>query len=109
MLFGETVAVYCESHTENTRTLCGQNAEFWYVKAGGIYSNHWALKGRMVTAPASCSRVSSLKCRVGDRLFCDFPAFPQSLRESAGNAPQIRRPFDAVGLCSEVLRASLSK
>jgi hypothetical protein len=28
MLFGETVAVYCENHTEHTNTLCGQNAEF---------------------------------------------------------------------------------
>jgi hypothetical protein len=35
MLFGETVAVYCENHTEQTDTLCGQNAEFWYVKASG--------------------------------------------------------------------------
>jgi hypothetical protein len=35
MLFGETVAVYCENHTEHTDTLCGQKAEFWYVKAGG--------------------------------------------------------------------------
>jgi hypothetical protein len=26
MLFGETVAVYCENHTEHTDTLCGQNA-----------------------------------------------------------------------------------
>jgi hypothetical protein len=25
MLFGETVAVYCENHTEYTYTLCGQN------------------------------------------------------------------------------------
>jgi hypothetical protein len=24
----ETVAVYCENHTEHTDTLCGQNAEF---------------------------------------------------------------------------------
>jgi hypothetical protein len=39
MLFGETVAVYCENHTEHTDTLCGQNAEFWYVKAGGTYSD----------------------------------------------------------------------
>jgi hypothetical protein len=44
MLFRETVAVYCENHTEHTNTLCGQNAEFWYVKAGGTYSNRWALK-----------------------------------------------------------------
>jgi hypothetical protein len=35
MLFGETVAVYCENHTEHTDTLCGQNAEFWCVKAVG--------------------------------------------------------------------------
>jgi hypothetical protein len=32
MLFRETVAVYCENHMEHTDTLCGQNAEFWYVK-----------------------------------------------------------------------------
>jgi hypothetical protein len=40
MLFGETVAIYCENHTEHTDTLCGYNAEFWYVKAGGMYTNH---------------------------------------------------------------------
>jgi hypothetical protein len=28
MLLRETVAVYCENHTEHTDTLCGQNAEF---------------------------------------------------------------------------------
>jgi hypothetical protein len=27
MLFGETVAVYCENHTEQTDTLRGQDAE----------------------------------------------------------------------------------
>jgi hypothetical protein len=43
MLFGETVAVYCENHMEHTDIMCEQNAEF-YVQAGGIYSNHWALK-----------------------------------------------------------------
>jgi hypothetical protein len=45
MLFGETVTIYCENHTEHTHTLCGQNVEFCYVKVGGTYSNHWALKG----------------------------------------------------------------
>jgi hypothetical protein len=45
MLFRETVAVYCENHTEHTDTLCGQNAQFYYVKASGTYSNRWALKG----------------------------------------------------------------
>jgi hypothetical protein len=28
MPFGETVAVYCENHTEHTDTLYGQNSEF---------------------------------------------------------------------------------
>jgi hypothetical protein len=37
MLFKETVAVYCENHTEHTNTLCGQKIEFWYVNTGGIY------------------------------------------------------------------------
>jgi hypothetical protein len=31
ILFRETVAVYCENHTEHTDTLCAQNVEFWYV------------------------------------------------------------------------------
>jgi hypothetical protein len=38
MLFGETVAVYCDNHTEHTDTLCGQNVEFCCVKAGGTYN-----------------------------------------------------------------------
>jgi hypothetical protein len=45
MLFGETVAVYCENHTEHTDKLCGENVEFWCVKACGTYSNHLSLKG----------------------------------------------------------------
>jgi hypothetical protein len=40
MLFGETVAVYYENNTEHIAILCGQNAEFWRVKAGGTYTNH---------------------------------------------------------------------
>jgi hypothetical protein len=44
MLFGETVAVYCENHMEHN-TLCGQNTELEHVKAGGTYSDQWALKG----------------------------------------------------------------
>jgi hypothetical protein len=45
ILFREKVTVYCENHTKPTNALCGQNAEFYYVKADGIYGNHWALKG----------------------------------------------------------------
>jgi hypothetical protein len=40
MLFRETVAVYCEIHMEHTDTLCEQFAEFYYIKAGGTYTNH---------------------------------------------------------------------
>jgi hypothetical protein len=40
MLFGETVAVYCENHTEHTDTLCGQNAELFNVKSDGMYGYH---------------------------------------------------------------------
>jgi hypothetical protein len=45
MLLRETVAVYCENHMEYTNALCGQNAEFCFVRAGGTHSNHLVLKG----------------------------------------------------------------
>jgi hypothetical protein len=48
MLFRETFALYCDNHTEHTDTLCGQNSEFYYVKAGGMYNNHRALNGYAV-------------------------------------------------------------
>jgi hypothetical protein len=38
-------AVCWENNTEHANALCGQNAEFWYVKASGTCSNHRALKG----------------------------------------------------------------
>jgi hypothetical protein len=38
MLFGETVAVYCENHREHTDTLCGQKAEYYNMEAAGTYS-----------------------------------------------------------------------
>jgi hypothetical protein len=43
MLFGETVAVYCENHMEQIQG--GQNIGFFYVKAGGTYSYRCALNG----------------------------------------------------------------
>jgi hypothetical protein len=45
MLFRKTVAVYCENSMKYTNALYGQNAEFYCVKVGGTYSDHWALKG----------------------------------------------------------------
>jgi hypothetical protein len=41
---GVKIAVCCEIHTKHTNTLCRQNEEFYFAKAGGTYSNHWALK-----------------------------------------------------------------
>jgi hypothetical protein len=45
MLFRGTVAVCWENHTEHTNTLCGRNAQFFNVKAGGTHSYHFSLKG----------------------------------------------------------------
>jgi hypothetical protein len=42
-VFTETLAVYCENHTEHINSLRRQNAEILYVKAGGIYNDHCAL------------------------------------------------------------------
>jgi hypothetical protein len=30
-------SAYCENHTKHKNTLYGQNAEFYYFKAGGTY------------------------------------------------------------------------
>ena len=45
MLYREIIAVCSEIHTKHINTLCGQNVELLNVKTGGIYSDHWALKG----------------------------------------------------------------
>jgi hypothetical protein len=45
-LFSEVVALSCENQSRNTNTLSGQNGKFLNVKACGIYSNHYALKGQ---------------------------------------------------------------
>jgi hypothetical protein len=55
MLFRETVAVYFENLTEHTDILCGQNAEFWYVKAARTCTNHQDLNGWNVFEVASLS------------------------------------------------------
>jgi hypothetical protein len=46
MLFGETQSLFIENHMEHT-DIYTVRAEYrvWCVKAGGIYSNQWALKG----------------------------------------------------------------
>jgi hypothetical protein len=44
MLYIEIIAVYSQIHTKHINTLCGQNAEFVNVTAGGTYSDQWALE-----------------------------------------------------------------
>jgi hypothetical protein len=46
-------AVCCETHTEHTDTLCGQDTEFWYVKAGGTYS--FFFSGVGLTSPGTAA------------------------------------------------------
>jgi hypothetical protein len=43
MLFRETVAVYCENHTEHIDAPRGQNVQLVNVQLGGIYNYHCAL------------------------------------------------------------------
>ena len=45
MLYKEIITVCSEIHTKHINTLCGQNVELLNVKYGGIYSDHWAVKG----------------------------------------------------------------
>jgi hypothetical protein len=55
MLFGETVAVYCENHMEHTNTLCGQNVEFWYVNANVYISKNVGQLHNLPPAPTGPS------------------------------------------------------
>jgi hypothetical protein len=43
MLFGETIAVYCENHTKHKYTLWGRMQGFSMLKQ--VVQNHWTLKG----------------------------------------------------------------
>jgi hypothetical protein len=44
MLYREIIAVCSQIHTKHINTLCGQNVRFLFVKPGGTYSYHWAVK-----------------------------------------------------------------
>jgi len=44
MLYREIIAVCSQIHTKHINTLCGQNVDFFNVRPGGTYSDHWALK-----------------------------------------------------------------
>jgi hypothetical protein len=53
MLFRETVAVYCENHTEHTNTLCGQNAEFCNIYKFSLYVTGNTLRLRYKAQPVN--------------------------------------------------------
>jgi hypothetical protein len=57
MLFKEITAVYCRNHKKHINALCRQNAEFLFVKACDMYSDHWALKDYL-----SCCMKKSNHC-----------------------------------------------
>jgi hypothetical protein len=44
MLFRKITAAYFKNHKKLTNVHCGQNAKLLNIKAGGMYSYHWALK-----------------------------------------------------------------
>jgi hypothetical protein len=53
MLFRETVAVYCENHTEHTNTLCEQNAEFCNIYKSSSYLTENILRLRCKDQPVN--------------------------------------------------------
>jgi len=44
MLYGELNVVCCKLHTNTHIDSVRGNAKLWYVKSGGAYCNHYALK-----------------------------------------------------------------
>ena len=44
MLYGDVIAVCTEIHAKHINKQGGKNVDFLNIKAGGTYSNHWALK-----------------------------------------------------------------
>jgi hypothetical protein len=44
-MFKEIIAFYTKNHMKFINAPWGQNAALLNVKAGGIYSYHWGLKG----------------------------------------------------------------
>jgi hypothetical protein len=44
MLYSEIIAVCYQIHSKHINTMCGLNVEILYVKPGGTYSDHWAVK-----------------------------------------------------------------
>jgi hypothetical protein len=45
MLYQKIIPVYSEIHIQHINALFGQNVEFFTVKHGATYSNHYASKG----------------------------------------------------------------
>jgi hypothetical protein len=54
MLYSEIITVCSQIHTKHINTLYWQNVQFLNVESGGMYSNHWVLKGfvKQIALPA---------------------------------------------------------
>jgi hypothetical protein len=59
----EIVTHICENHIKHLNAFCGQNRESYYVKAGGSYSNHWALRAKLKSLSLFFICASSLSFR----------------------------------------------
>jgi len=44
-MYREIIVVCSDIRTKHINILCEQNVELLNVKTGGIYSDHWAVKG----------------------------------------------------------------
>jgi hypothetical protein len=89
MLFGKTISAYPDNRNKHTNATCQQNSELLFkVKADGIYSNHFVLKGPTGTEGRHMDCViliteyqfsSSIQMGDMNTLFCSSPYFRRCL------------------------------
>jgi hypothetical protein len=103
MLFRETVAVYCENHTEHTNTLCGQNVESLDVTTNGKYSYHCGIKDSYTPQCFSqIRRLAGTQARIGakTRELLNLSRFVAStITTSRGRTQLVTPPYTAVRQC----------
>ena len=98
MLYREIIAVYSEIHTKHINTLCGQNVESLNVQPGGWYSNHCALKFKLMvsTAERAAHKIHTIKhCQTAHPLYHYFnkPWHPIDNPKTASAFPlKVHRP-----------------
>jgi uncharacterized protein (DUF427 family) len=66
----------CENHRKHPNASCEQNAKYWYVRAGGKQSNHWAWRNFCLPSKVAiliCQYLATLRTLV--RQQCQVPEF----------------------------------